>query len=135
MTLQEKIDAFFAGSPFAVVGASAARGKYGNRVLRAYLQNQRKVYAINPKEDVIEGVPCFADLLSLPEPVHGVSIITPPAITERVVEQAAQARIMHLWMQPGAESDTAIERAQAHGINCIAGGPCLLVVAGYRETV
>ncbi len=135
MTVQEQIDAFFAGSPFAVVGASADRSKYGNRVLRAYLQTGRKVYAINPKEDTIEGVPCFADLLSLPEPVHGVSIITPPKITEQVVDQAAEARIMNIWMQPGAESDKAIERAEAHGINCIAGGPCLLVVAGYHETV
>ena len=38
-----------------------------------------------------------------------------------------------LWMQPGAESPAAIARAQALGMNVIAGGPCLLVVLGFRE--
>lgn len=35
MTLPERIKAFLAGSPHAVVGASTDRTKYDNRVLRA----------------------------------------------------------------------------------------------------
>jgi predicted CoA-binding protein len=65
--------------------------------------------------------------------VHGVSIITPPPVTERVVEDAHSAGITRLWMQPGAESPRAIERCAELGIDVIAGGPCLLVVLGYRE--
>jgi hypothetical protein len=44
MTLQEKIANFLAGAPHAVVGASRDRAKYGNKVLRVYLQNDRPVY-------------------------------------------------------------------------------------------
>jgi predicted CoA-binding protein len=65
--------------------------------------------------------------------VHGVSIITPPVITEQVVEQAIDLGVGHVWMQPGAQSERAIARAEAAGINVIAGGPCALVVMGYRE--
>lgn len=135
MTLQEKIDAFLAGSPHAVVGASRDPNKYGNKVLRAYLQNDMPVYAVNPKETLIEGVACYPDLASLPQPVHGISIITPPSVSEKIVEQAAAAGIQHLWMQPGAESPAAVERAEALSINLIAGDACLLVVKGYHETI
>lgn len=129
------IDAFLAGSPHAVVGASTDRRKYGNKVLRTYVQNGRPVYAVNPREverDGIEGVQTVATLAELPEPVHGISIITPPAVTERIAEDAIAAGIAHLWMQPGAESASAIARAEAAGLSVIHGGPCLLVVLGFE---
>lgn len=133
MTLDEQIAAFLAGSPHAVVGASTNRDKYGNKVLRCYLQHDRPVYPINPRADEIEGVACYPDLASLPQKPHGVSIITPAKITEQTIEQMGTLGIAHVWMQPGAESDAAIERAESLGMNVIAGGPCLLVVLGYRE--
>lgn len=131
--MQDPIQAFLRGSAFAVAGASTDRAKYGNKVLRCYQQHGRKVYGIHPRESVIENAACFAKLSQLPEPVHGLSIITPPPITEKLVEEAAAAGIQHLWMQPGAESPAAISRARELGLNVIAGGPCLLVVLGYRE--
>ena len=127
------VDAFLAGNLFAVVGASTDRAKYGNKVLRVYLQNKRKVYPINPRGGVIEGLQAYPDLAALPELPHGVSIITPPRITEAVVAQAIELGIKHLWMQPGAESEAAIAQARKNGINVVAKGPCALVVMGYRE--
>lgn len=127
------IDAFLDGGPFAVVGASADRAKYGNKVLRVYLQNKRMVYPVNPRGGVIEGLQAYPDLASLPEKPHGVSIITPPHITEQVVDEAVSLGIHHLWMQPGAESETAIRRARENGVNVVADGACALVVMGYTE--
>ena len=133
MNIQDQIDAFLNGSPHAVVGASRDRAKYGNKVLRAYLQNKRAVFAVNPNADEVEGVSSSPDLQSLPEPVHGISIITPPLITEQIVEQAGKLGIQHVWMQPGAQSDSALSKAEEFGMHVIAGGPCALVVMGYRE--
>lgn len=133
MDLNERIHLFLDGNPFAVVGASQDRSKYGNKVLRAYLQNDLTVYPINPRAEEVEGLRCYSDLASLPEPVHGVSIITPPAVTERLVEEVEAAGIRHIWMQPGAESDRAVEHAESLGLNVIAGGPCILVTLRYRE--
>ena len=65
--------------------------------------------------------------------MHGLSIITPPAVTEKLVEEAAAAGVKHVWMQPGAESRRAVDRARELGMNVISGGPCLLVALGYRE--
>lgn len=133
MDLENRIKAFLEGRAFAVVGASNDRSKYGNKVLRVYQQNGLTVYPVNPKAEEVEGLACYPDLASLPERIHGVSIVTPPAVTEGIVEEAHEAGIRHLWMQPGAESVWAVERAQELGIEVIAGGPCLLVTLGYRE--
>jgi len=133
MDAQVAIEEFLAGKVFAVAGASTNREKYGNKVLRAYLQNDLIAWPIHPSEGEIEGVSVSPDLASLPEPVHGLSIITPPAVTEILVEEAAEAGIKRIWMQPGAESNTAIARAKDLGMTVIAGGPCLLVALKYVE--
>ena len=135
MSFDQQIEAFLASGPFAVVGASPNRAKYGNKVLRAYLQNQRNAYPVHPTANVIENQKVFPNLAALPESVHGVSVVTPPHVTEQVVEQVGQMGIGHLWLQPGAESARAIERSKQLGINIIAGGPCLLVVLGYRDSL
>jgi predicted CoA-binding protein len=134
MELQQKIEAFLDGSPHAVVGASTDRAKYGNKVLRAYRQKGRPVMPINPKADTVEGLKAYPDLASLPEPVHGISIITPPKVTLEVVRQAAALGIKHIWMQPGAQSDESIALAEEDGINTIGGDACILMVMGYTES-
>ena len=128
----DKIKRFLEGRRFAVVGASSDRTKYGNRVLRAYLQSGLKVVAINPKEREIEGVPSYPDLVSLPEPVDGVSIVTPPTVTDKVLAQAAAAGIKNVWMQPGAAGPNWVEIAESLGLNAIGGGPCVLVALHYH---
>ena len=133
MAAAHDIDTFLQGQRFAVVGASANREKYGNKVLRAYQQNQREVFPINPQAQEVEGLTAYADLSDLPVTVDGISIITPPAVTEHVVDKAIELGIHNIWIQPGAESPSAIERAQAAGGNVISGGPCILVVFQFRE--
>jgi len=133
MLREPSTDEFLAGSSFAVVGASADRSKYGNRVLRAYADRGFTVYAVNGRgHATIEGLTAYAKLSDLPERPHGVSIITPPAVTERVVDEALALGIQHLWMQPGAESADAIARARNAGANVIEGGPCILVDFALR---
>ncbi len=133
MGVHERIRQFLDGSPFAVVGVSRDRAKYGNKVLRCYLQNGRRAIPVHPLEKEIEGLAVFANLAAIPEPVHAVSIITPSSVTERLVEEAAKLGIEHVWMQPGAESEAAVTRAEELGLSVISGGPCLLVALGFRE--
>lgn len=133
MTISERIEAFLDAEAFGVVGASASPDKYGNKVLRCYQQNRRTVVPVNPHEKVIEGLDCVPSVLALPGEVSSISIITPPDVTEQVVDHAIEKGIRNVWMQPGAESVQAIEACEQGGINVIADGSCLLVVLGYRE--
>jgi uncharacterized protein len=133
MTHQEDIQTFLAGKRFAVVGASQDRSKYGNKVLRVYMQNKMDVVPVNPTAPEVEGLTAYRDLASVPGAIDGVSIITPPAVTERVVADALARGIKQIWMQPGAESERAIQAAEAAGANVIAHGPCILVSLRYRD--
>jgi predicted CoA-binding protein len=133
IAMEDRIQTFLEGKRFAVAGASQDRAKYGNKVLRAYQQNGYEVVPVNPKVEEVEGVAAVADLESIDGSVDGLSIVTPPNVTEKVVASAVDRGIKNIWMQPGAESDAAIELAERAGINVIAGGPCLLVALRYHE--
>lgn len=133
MNEKEKIETFLASERLAVVGASANREKYGNKVLRAYQQNMRDVVPVNPSGGDIEGLTAYPDLASVPDRIDGISIITPPIVTDAVVAQALSLGIKNIWMQPGAESPAAIELAEHAGANVIAGGPCVLVALRFRD--
>ena len=133
MSVQDRIQSFLASGPFAVVGASTDRSKYGNKVLRCYQQHGKEVYPINPKAPEVEGLKAYPALAALPVKVPAISVITPPAATMQVVRDAAAAGVKHIWMQPGAESPEAVALAESLGLNVIAGGPCLLVMMGYHE--
>jgi len=129
----ESIKLFLEAKKFAVVGASADRSNYGNKVLRCYQMNGREVIPVNPREKLIEGVAAVSSVLDLPDDVKSISVITPPLITEKVVAEAVAKGITGIWMQPGAESKAAVQECIENGINVIADGSCILVVIGYRE--
>ncbi len=133
MTIYERIETFLGAEAFGVVGASSKPHKYGNKVLRCYQQNQHTVVPVNPVEKAIEGLACVASVNDLPDNVGSISVITPPHVTERVVEQAIAKGISNIWMQPGAESAQAVATCEEAGVNVIADGSCVLVVMGYRE--
>jgi predicted CoA-binding protein len=133
MTSQDKINSFLAGKRFAVVGASQDRSKYGNKVLRVYQQNDLDVVPVNPSATEIEGLTAYRDLASVPGEIDGVSIITPPPVTEGVVQDALKRGIKNFWIQPGAEHAGAIQAAEAAGASVIHGGPCILVSMRFRD--
>ncbi|TPX64523.1 hypothetical protein SpCBS45565_g05807 [Spizellomyces sp. 'palustris'] len=124
---QNQIEFFKAGK-FAVVGASADRSKYGNKVFRWYLDHNLSVVPINPKSPTIESHQTHASLSALPSPSeYAVSILTPPKVTSSVIAEAASLGIKNVWMQPGSDSPEVVALARQNGMNVIAGGPCILV--------
>ena len=132
MNIEQRIETFLAAPAFGVVGASAKPEKYGHNVLRCYLQNGRRAIPVNPVETTIAGQSCVKSVSELPDEVTSISVITPPQVTEQVVEQALARGIKNIWMQPGAESPAAIASCEAAGINLIADGSCVLIM-GYHE--
>lgn len=134
MTIDQQIEQFLQAPMFGVVGASSQRDKYGNKVLRCYQQNDRPAIPVHPSETSIEGVDCVAAVAELPDGVKSISVVTPPRVTEKVVEQAAAKGIENIWMQPGAESPAAVSFCREQGLNVIADGSCVLVVLGWHES-
>ncbi len=129
--MNQAIERFLQSKAFAVIGTSRNQNKFGNKILRTYLQNQKIIYPVHPIETEIEGMTCYKTISELPEHVNSLSIVTPPHITEKIIDEAYRKGIQNIWMQPGAESKLAIQKCKDYGINFIAEGECLLVVLGF----
>ncbi len=50
----------------AILGAPADQSKFGNKAVRAFQQQGYPVYPVNPKENIIEGLPKSQSLKFLP---------------------------------------------------------------------
>lgn len=127
------IKQFFESEAYAVVGASNARSKFGNKVLRCYLKNDRPVYPINPNETLIEGLNVIDKIENLPDNVKSLSMVTPPEISEKLVDEAIKQGIQNIWFQPGSYNDNAIKKCEKNHINVIANGHCILATTGFKD--
>jgi predicted CoA-binding protein len=114
----------------AVIGASGNRRKFGNRAVRAYVQQGYTVIPINLHEREVEGLQAYASVLDVPGPIDMASFYVPPAIGERLIEEVAAKQIPEVWLNPGAESDALIARARSLSITTIVA--CSIVAIGQN---
>ena len=112
----------------AVIGASRDRQKFGNRAVRAFIQEGYTVVPINPHEREVEGLKAYGSVLDVPGPIDMASFYVPPAIGEQVIEEVARKRIAEVWLNPGSESDGLVARARALSIQPIMA--CSIVAIG-----
>lgn len=92
-------------------------------VQRWYQDRKMTVTPINPKGGSIEGVDaatCLSDMgTSETAGACAVSIITPPAVTTNIVQEAYSAGITRIWMQPGSESPEAVSFGKEHNMTVV----------------
>lgn len=110
----------------AVVGASRDPEKYGHRVYKDLKEAGYTVYPVNPSATVILGDRCYPDLKSLPVKPDVVNLVVPPEVREEVVKACKELCITKVWMQPGSESEKAIQFCEANGIDVVY-GVCIMV--------
>ncbi len=105
----------------AVIGASRDRAKFGNKAVRAFRQAGHDVVPINPRHardaDRIENLPTYASVVDVPGPVDVATLYVHPAVGEQVLDEIAAKGIRELWVNPGAESDSLLRRAEALGLD------------------
>jgi len=112
----------------AVIGASNDRRKFGNRAVRAFLQQGFTVIPINPQENEVEGIKAYKSVLDVPGTIDMVSFYVPPDVGEQVLNEVAKKGITEVWLNPGAESDRLIRYARALHIEPIIA--CSIVAIG-----
>jgi predicted CoA-binding protein len=119
---------------FAVVGASTDRSKFGNKVLRCYQKRGYPVIPINNKAPEIEGVSTQVSLTALRSTLSsevsmkdvGISIITPPVVTTKVIQEAYELGARSFFLQPGTY-DAAVDATLASFSDAIVIKSCVLV--------
>ena len=103
----------------AIIGASADRRKFGNKAVRAFLQEGYRVFPINPHEEMIEGLRVFKRLVDLPVRPQMVSVYLPPEVLLKSLPEIAAKGCDELWLNPGTESDAVLAEAERLGLNVL----------------
>lgn len=124
----------------AIVGASTDPMKFGGRALKFCLERGYggRIYPINPKSGLVQGVPAFASIADLPE-APDVAVIAVPAPQVRDSLAAAAARGAKLAIVYGAQfaeagpagaarQDALLEIAQGAGMRLL-GPNCMGVMS------
>jgi len=77
----------------AVIGASPRPGAFGQRLLQNLSRYSGRVYPINAKYDRINDIPCFPDLVSLPEVPDCVVIAAAREQVEPLMRECGRLRV------------------------------------------
>jgi predicted CoA-binding protein len=112
----------------AVVGASNNPSKYGNIIVNDLLAHGYEVFPVNLRQATIAGIPAYRSLAEVPKPMDIVNVVTPPAVTLRILEDAAAAKLDLVWLQDGS-FDAAVLLAAAKAPFRTVHHACIMVVA------
>ncbi len=114
-----------------IIGASTNRAKFGNKAVRAYQRQGFVVLPVNPRTEVVEGLKCWRSIADVPGPIDRALFYLPPKIGLQAIEElAVRGDVKEVWLNPGAESDELIARAEALGFAPILA--CAIVDIGER---
>ena len=103
----------------AVIGASSDRRRFGNKAVRAYVQEGWDVYPVNPKGGTIEGLQAYTTLAEIPGHVDRVTVYLPPLVAVKALAEIAKIKPDELYINPGAESDELVAAAEKLGLDPI----------------
>ena len=103
----------------AVIGASNNHAKFGNKAVRAFLQQGYTVFPVNLKELEIEGLRAYRNILDVPVRPRMISVYLPPPVLLKILPDIAAKGCDELWLNPGTESDQVLAEAQRFGLNVI----------------
>jgi len=126
--MDERINSFLSAETIAVVGASSHRMKFGTLAYRALKKRGYTVYAVNPKQETIEGDPCYPNLLLVPGAIDAVLISTKPDNIPNLIEQAKAKNVKVIWGQRGSDYTELKQMADKAGIQMIT-DRCILMYA------
>ena len=117
-------------STITVIGASADRAKFGNRCVRAYLQQGWTVYPVNPRETTIEGLRVYRSILDVPAGfIDRVSVYLPASLGVLVMDEIARrGDVGEVMLNPGADDASVVAEARKLGLNAVTG--CALIALG-----
>ena len=103
----------------AIIGASSNRDKFGNKALRSFERQGYRVIPINPTESEVEGHKTYRSVLDVPEAIDMATVYVPARAGVKVMEELAQKGVAEVWLNPGADDDSVVERARALGLKTI----------------
>ncbi len=130
---------FLAPGSVAVIGASRDSSTIGGQLFHNLLTSEfhGPVYPVNPKADVVHGVPAYPTILDVPGPVEVAFIVVPAALVGEVARECGEKGVRGLVVissgfgeiggEGPARQQELIDAARAHGMRII-GPNCMGIV-------
>lgn len=122
----ESVSDFLKGTRIVVAGVSRDSRQAANAVFRKLRDSGYDTIPVNPNADVVEDTECYRDLTSVPGPIDGVVVATPPEAAADIVRQCAERGINRVWFHrsfgQGSVSAAAIQECDERGLTAIVGG-------------
>lgn len=104
------MDFFFNPKAIAVVGASPNPFKGGCSIMRNLIAGyQGKIYPINPRYDMIEGLPAFPSVSAVDSPVDLAILFVPAHATPGAVEDCIRKGVSGVMIESGGFAETGPE--------------------------
>lgn len=118
---------FWTHESYAFVGHSAKRNfpRLSYTKLKA---RGKKVFAVDPSAETIEGDRAYPDFASLPEPVEAAVLEPPREETADWVGKAADAGIRDVWIHMGRDTPEALAVAKERGVHLLTGTCAVMYV-------
>lgn len=105
----------------AVVGLSDKPDRPSNEVAGYLKSHGYRIIPVNPTITEALGEQAYPSLHDLPERVDVVQIFRRPKDVPPVIDDAIAIGAKVVWMQPGAESEDAAEKAEGAGLTAVVG--------------
>jgi uncharacterized protein len=125
MSNRELIHDFLSRKRIAVIGVSRNPKDFSRSLFREFLARGYDVVPVHPDACEVDGKACFSRLQNISPPVEGALLMTAPEVTDRVVEDCAEAGIQRVWMYRGAGNGAvsrgAVAFCESKGMAVVAG--------------
>jgi hypothetical protein len=112
----------------AVLGASPDRSKFGNKCVRAFLDEGYEVFPINLGGSEVEGLVTYRRLDEVPKALDCISVYLPPPVSLELIPEIAAAGAEKVWFNPGAADGRVFEAARQAGVRAL--DACSIVAIG-----
>ena len=125
MASKQAIDSFLSCRRIAVVGVSRDPKDFSRAVFRAFVERGYDAVPVNAAGGEVAGRPVASRVGEVWPPPEAALLMTPPAATDRVVRECAEAGVTRVWMHrgggQGAVSAEAVAFCRERGIEVVDG--------------
>jgi len=111
--MKNMLEGMFNPDSIAVIGASRDVGSVGHSILMNLKKTYRgRIYPVNPKADVIEGLKCYKSVKEIPDKVDLAVIVVPNKIVPQVLEECGQKKVKYVIVISAGFRETGTEGAR-----------------------
>ncbi len=100
----------------AILGASNSEERTAFQAQKMLAENHHRIFPVSPKETIVGGIPAYANLGEIPEPLDVVTVYIGPARLPDALQDILAVKPRRVIFNPGTESPDIAARLREAGI-------------------